>query len=118
MMKGEGEPISVPLRVLVVADIMLRIAVLGVVMPVLYPLHMALKSLNRRAGGAKNVAFTPLEAFNVLIGKSICWGLGVRVARAGVENFVDDRGTALKVRRPPARTNETRPERLRRGGPS
>ena len=62
-------------------------------------------------GGARNVAFTPLEAFNVLIGKSICWGLGVRVARAGVENFVDDRGTALKVRRPPARAERARTAR-------
>ncbi len=56
-MPREGEPISVPLRVLVVADIMLRIAVLGVVMPLLYPLHMALKSLNGRCV-AKNTTAT------------------------------------------------------------
>ena len=94
----DGVPISIPMRVLVVADIMLRIAILGVVMPVLYPLHMVLKSLNNAASGRmKNVAYTPIETFNVLIGKSICWGLGVRLARAGTENFVDDRGAALKV---------------------
>ena len=94
--KRDGLPISLPLRVLFLVDFMLRIIICGILMPFMWPLHMFMKSFNQ-SRTFRSFAFTPIETFNIVIGKGICWGLGIRVARVGLENFVDDRESKLTV---------------------
>ena len=94
----DGKPLAMPLMMVFICDLFLRFAVLAVLLPVLWPLHVVMKTLNNSKGGRWNVAFTPVEACNVAIGKWICYGLGVRVARVGTENFVDERGSSVNVR--------------------
>ena len=93
----DGLPIALPLRVLFLVDFMSRIIICGFLMPLMWPLHMFMKSFNQSTK-YQSFAFSPTETFNIIIGKGICWGLGVRVARVGLENFIDDRGTKLHVR--------------------